>query len=302
MSVDESLPGNRADSDLASAGNVSQQRDLNAKDRQKTSYMSPLPPDILIAQLVNGLYAYPGYAPVAFDHIEQPGDDDGICFALKRVAGTDIIVLRGSTTQQDWLRDFEAVADPFGAGFIQHFFGFPSSGKPDLDTALGPCHPGFLAGMDAAYAAMQSMLGESVIVCGHSLGAGRAAILTGLMVAAGKLPRACVTFGQPRPGFPQLAKLISAVPQRSYCNGSADGIILDMVTEVPVALGPEDYVHPHPLTRVCEEPNVAWFEKWGIFAYHGMPLYLAALEKLAGLPPSAPVGAPLVARGGLAIH
>jgi hypothetical protein len=279
-----------------------------------SAYLSPIPSDATIAHLVNALYGYAGYAPVVFEHVEDPKDDDGICWALKRVDDVDVIILRGSTTQQDWLRDFDALADPLDpkvSSFVSRFFGFKARATPDNHDFLGPVHPGFLDGMQEALEAMLPFLSNgdlskqrdrNLIIAGHSLGAGRAAILTGLMVAAGKPPKACVTFGQPRPGFPQLAKLIAGVPQRSYCNGSADGIILDMVTEVPVALGPEDYVHPHPLTRVCEEPNVAWFEKWGIFAYHGMPLYLAALEKLAGLPSSAPVGAPLIVRGGLAIH
>lgn len=218
-----------------------------------------IPSDAAIARLCNGIYDYAGSAPVKWDHLELPNEDDGICWGLKRVDAVDVIVLRGSATPQDWVRDFEAVANPFS-----HF-------------ALGPVHPGFLAGMEKAYAVMKPHLREEVLVSGHSLGAARATILTGLMVQDGHAPRARVVFGEPRPGLPPLAKLIGSVPGRSYCNGN--GILYDLITEVPVAIGPENYVHPSPLIHVCEEPGPEWTQQWGVFAWHAMPLYLAALEK-----------------------
>jgi hypothetical protein len=266
--------------------------------------MGALLSDVMIATICNALYAYPGYAPVVWDHLEQPESDDGICWAIKRIAGVDLVVLRGSRTQQDWLRDFDALAWPFDPkvpGFASRFFGFDLTVKASDRDFLGPVHPGFLAGMDDAWAAMKPLLGPRVIVTGHSLGAARAAILTGIMVHDGKPPLECITFGQPRPGFPQLGKFIAGVPQTSYCNGNGS-VIIDMVTEVPLAIGPEDYCHPHPLTAVHEEPSVPWFERYGVFAYHGMPLYLVALEKLAGVPPSAPAGASIVDRAHAEIH
>ena len=254
-----------------------------------------LPTDAAIAALVNALYAYSGYAAVTWDHLEQPTTDDGICWALKRVpgldSGIDVIVLRGSTTPQDWFRDFDAFADPFTTNaerldIFLHHLGFAIDADAVDHAFLGPVHPGFLAGMEDAWAAMRPLLGKNVVVAGHSLGAGRAAILTGLMLHGGVPPLACVTFGQPRPGFPPLAKLIENVPQRSYRNG--DGVLVDMVTEVPLAIGPEDYVHPHVLTDVCEEPGPSWQQQWGIFAWHAMPLYLRALERRDGLALSGP--------------
>ena len=244
-----------------------------------------LPSDAEIARLCNGIYAYPGYAPIAWDHFEEPKRDDGICWAIKRVGQIDAIVLRGSVTRQDWFRDLDAVADPFpstatGIEDFLHYIGFAVEITPARHAFLGQVHPGFLAGIEDAFVAMQPLLGPLVIVAGHSLGAGRAAILTGLMVHAGRAPLACVTFGQPRPGFPQLAKLIADVPQRSYRNGK--DVLVDIITEVPVAIGPEDYVHPCTLTDVCEKPGASWKQQWGIFAWHAMPLYLRALERLDG--------------------
>ncbi len=235
--------------------------------------MSVLPSDAKIAALVNGIYGYAGFTPIAFDHLEQPDGDDGICWGLKRVDDVNVIVLRGSTTPEDWMRDFEAIANPY------------------THLALGPVHPGFLAGMEQAWTAMRPLIGAKVVVSGHSLGAARSAILTGLMLRDGFAPLARVVFGEPRPGFPQLAQRIAQVPARSYCNGN--GRLFDIVTEVPIAIGPENYVHPCPLTYVCEPPGPEWTQQWGIFAWHAMPLYLAALEKLEGRIPSGPTDAPL---------
>ena len=247
-----------------------------------------LPSDAAIAALVIGLYAYPGYPPVAWDHRESPNADDGICWALKRVGDIDVIILRGSVTQQDWFRDLDAMTNPFPGTLkrledVLHYIGFALDEKPLSHPFLGPVHPGFFAGMEDAFAAMRPRLGRKTIVAGHSLGAARAAILTGLMVHAGIPPMACVTFGQPRPGFPPLAQLIADVPQRSYQNGSADRTLVDLITQVPLALGPEDYVHPHPLTPVREEPGPSWQQQWGIFAWHAMPLYLRAVERLGAI-------------------
>lgn len=248
-----------------------------------------LPSDAAIAALCNGIYDYPGYAPVVWDHLELPEQDNGICWGVKQFGGVDVIVLRGSTTQQDWIRDFAALADPFtGAesAFLK-VLAFKISGAPSDHAFLGPVHPGFLAGMEDAWAAMKPLIGSRVIVSGHSLGAGRAAILTGLMVHDGRPPLARVVFGEPRPGFPPLAKLISSVTARSYRNGN--GVLYDLVTDVPMPIGPEDYVHPCPLTDVCEEPGPKWTEQWGVFAWHAMPLYLRAAEKREGLSASGPV-------------
>ena len=253
-----------------------------------------LPSDAALAALVIGLYGYPGYPAVAWDHLEQPTADDGICWALKREGDIDVIVLRGSTTPQDWFRDLDAMADPFPSKLhrfddLLHYIGFAIDALPTHHAFLGPVHPGFLAGMEDAYAAMRPLLGENVVVCGHSLGGARSAILTGLMVHDGRPPLACVTFGQPRPGFAPLARLIAGVPQRSYQNGSPDRILVDMITEVPIALGPEDYVHPVPLTPICEAPGAAAVAARGIFAWHGMNLYLRAVERICDVAHIGPV-------------
>lgn len=215
--------------------------------------------DAEIASLCAGIYAYPGAPAIAWDHLDPGDDGDGVCWALKRVAGSAVVVLRGSVTKLDWFRDFQAIADPF-----HH-------------DDLGPVHPGFLSGMRTVERQLRSLTNaeEPIIIAGHSLGAARAAILTGLMVIDGRIPAARVVFGEPKPGFLQLAKLIEGVPGRSYRNGC--GLHHDLVTDVPFSFPPEQFVHPTKVIPVCAMPGPDIFARWGVFAFHHMPLYQAAV-------------------------
>jgi Lipase (class 3) len=219
--------------------------------------------DAQIAAWLVDLYA----GPAGFDHYEPGQGDSGICWGLKLTADYDYVLLRGSVTPEDWLRDFIALATPFE----HHEF--------------GPVHPGFLLGMEDMMKSLYEVMGHSMdnlIIAGHSLGAGRAAILTALMISTydyGCYPVARVVFGEPKPGFPQLAEYIANVPARSYRNGT--GIHHDMITDVPLTLPPlENYVHPCPLTLVNNPPANVLEADLDVFGYHHMPLYAAALAKL----------------------
>lgn len=209
-----------------------------------------------IAQLVLGLYAYPDSPSVTWDWLDDGSADDQICWAIKDVDGTDVIVLRGSTTFTDWARDFNAWADPFNK------------------TAIGHVHPGFLLGMEQMKSeALEKMTAKNFIITGHSLGAARADILTGLMLRDGHDPLRRVVFGEPKPGFSDFAQLISIVPSQSYCCGDDYGH--DLVTDVPFSFPPENYVHPTPMTSVHNSPAIN--DRWGPFRYHHMQLYAAAI-------------------------
>jgi hypothetical protein len=142
---------------------------------------------------------------------------------------------------------------------------------------LGPIHQGFGLGMDRCWARIKAQTKGPWIVGGHSLGAGRADVLTGLMVEDGCPPLARVVFGEPKPGFKRLADYISGIPGRSYRNGNPQHH--DLVTDVPLTFPPEEYVHPTPLIEVDCEPDAAVVERWGAFRYHHMPLYAGALAK-----------------------
>ncbi|SIO38681.1 Lipase (class 3) [Bradyrhizobium erythrophlei] len=92
---------------------------------------------------------------------------------------------------------------------------------------------------------LRPLTGQPVIVTGHSLGAARAAVMCGLMVADGAAPAARVVFGEPKPGLMDFAERIKDVPARSYRNG--DALHHDLVTDVPFSFPPLQYVHPTPI-------------------------------------------------------
>ncbi len=218
-----------------------------------------------IAVLCAGIYAYPGAEPVAWDYFDAGTStrfDDGICWALKRVEGFDVIILRGSVSFQDWVRDLRA---------------------DSIKTSLGMVHAGFYAGMTHMWSDVAPMLTQPrTIVGGHSLGAARAGILCGLMTQAGRAPAARVVFGEPKPGFVELAKIIAGTPGRSYRNG--DKRHHDLVTDLAFSFPPFQYVHPTPIIPVTAKPTDEGFGKLGVFAYHHCPLYVQALAAMPDVP------------------
>lgn len=225
--------------------------------------------DLLCAELCAEIYGdsmrpLPAARVVAWEHLDE-GEDDGVCWGLMRTQDQDVIVLRGSATTEDWIRDLLALASPF----THHL--------------LGPVHPGFLLGMEHAWTEMKRLLrnGVPTVITGHSLGAGRASILCGLMLLEGLVPARRVCFGSPKPGFDQLAELIRKVPSASYRNGS--DWHHDLVTDVPFSFPPEEYTHPESLTFVAAAPEPG--DPLGPFAYHHVELYVKALGKL-GAPPN----------------
>lgn len=215
--------------------------------------------DAQLAALCAASYLDPTQSGIAWDHFDVGESGDQVRWGIKRIGGDVAVVLPGSRTGPDWLRDFQAVANPF-----HH-------------DDLGPVHPGFLSGMRTLARELGTMVGktEPLYITGHSLGAGRGGILTGQLVLDGWAPAARVVFGEPKPGFLQLANLIKGVPGRSYRNG--DDKHHDLVTDVPFSFPPEQYVHPTPIIPVCARPGGDVFARNGIFAWHHMPLYAAAL-------------------------
>lgn len=213
--------------------------------------ITPLNAANLLLALYNG-----GDAWKQFDFVEPGAGDHGVCWAVKRTAGVSVVCLRGSATFEDWMRDFDAVAPPW------------------THKGLGPVHPGFVIGMEEAYQEIQKYVAGPVVVTGHSLGAGRSAILAGLFLLDGKTVAAKMVFGEPKPGFVQLARLLSRIPQSvSYRNGDAHHH--DLITDVPLSFPPEEYVHPEVLTEVCAPPSPG--DSWGVFAWHHLQLYQQAL-------------------------
>jgi hypothetical protein len=196
------------------------------------------------------------YDPNAkWDHVWTGND---IHVTHIQVDGVDIIVFRGSVDAQDWWLDLDAV--------------------PHKHPRLGWCHAGFLKYMDLVFENIMAVVGRNVIFCGHSLGAARASIMTGLFLDHGSQVMARVTFGEPRPAFDRLAEIIakSGCVSRSYRNG------LDPVPEFPVPFWPL-----FPYRRVTEP---LMFEKSPANVipseWHNVHLYGA------GVPETVILGAP----------
>lgn len=209
-----------------------------------------LPSDRELVDLCAAIYDGTG----SWDHLDS-GPDDGIYWALKKLNGCDVVVLRGSITAHDWAEDFRA---------------FP------VVTRIGTVHAGFYAGMEKMHGEVTSMLTQPVMVTGHSLGAARADVLCALMVAGNKPPVRRAVFGEPRPGLADFAKFLSGVPGDGYRNGDVNGH--DIVTDVPLQLpGSFDFIHPKPLVDVTAPPTGDFFARHEPFAYHHVQLYQAAV-------------------------
>src|SRR5579859_421945 len=134
-----------------------------------------------LAQIQLAIYAD---APPSPDYWSHLGTGDMV-YGIRRAeyaehGSVDVICFRGSVTFKDWLLDFAAFADPF------------------IHSGLGPVHPGFYAGMDIAWQQIRAISRAPRIVIGHSLGAARAAVLTGLMVLDGQAPVQRVVWGEPK--------------------------------------------------------------------------------------------------------
>ena len=210
-----------------------------------------------LATLCGAIYA--GSAD-AWDHFDPGDDDDAVCWALKKLDGYDAIVFRGSDTFKDWIRDLRAAPIP---------------------TRLGQVHAGFYAGMEKTWAEIRAMQSQPLIVTGHSLGAARAGVLCGLAILDGTTPAARVVFGEPKPGFSDLAKITNAAPGRSYRNG--DNRHHDPVPDVPFSFPPFEYVHPTPIIPVCDVPTGDLFARLGIFSWHHVQHYIEATPSTAAV-------------------
>ncbi len=222
--------------------------------------------DYDLAFLQQGIY---GQAPVAWDFYSDGMRSDSVVWgAVRDPDGVTTIVLRGSIVLKDWLRDVMAFADPF------------------THNVLGPVHMGFYQGMDATWAEIRANTKGPYRVIGHSLGAARAAILVGLMIADGMMPDSDiverVVWGEPLSGFDHLALLIGCVTTRSYRNG--DGKLHDVVTDVPYSFPPEEFVRASKIIDVQAPPAGPIILRLGAFAFHHMPLYLEAMKNLVVKP------------------
>jgi hypothetical protein len=188
-----------------------------------------------------------------WDHFDL-GLDDGVCWGLKKIAGYDVVVFRGSISAHDWFEDARAIP---------------------METRLGSVHRGFFAGMDHVWSEIKGISTQPVVLTGHSLGAARAAILCGLMVADKAPPASRIVFGEPKPGLLDFALKIKDVPAWSFRNG--DALHHDLVTDLPLTPPPFQFVHPTPIIVITCAPSDGLFAQLGVFAWHHIALYQTAI-------------------------
>ena len=133
------------------------------------------------------------------------------CNGVVWAAQGDVIAFRGSESEQDWLRDFEATT-----------FNHPQLGKVES---------GFFEGIQQTFAWLVKNGPKNPVFTGHSLGGAHAALIAALYQINGYAWKGLVTFGCPRPGYAQLAKILqgSGKPLTAYRNGK------DIVPTVPRA-------------------------------------------------------------------
>lgn len=221
--------------------------------------------DTQVAQNLVKLYA----GSVGFK-VYAPGVGlSGICYGLIETPEENQIYLRGSADLADWAHDL------FAAPVI-----FPHE-------TFGPVHAGFFAGMDRLANQISTKIDFSkpTRIYGHSLGAARARALTALFLENYQKNPAMletVVFGEPLSGMQQLANFLKPVVSRSYRNGA--GFFFDMVTTVPPRIPPLLWVRASKLIHVSQSPATGIIEEaLDPFSFHHMPLYAAAVAKIAPL-------------------
>jgi hypothetical protein len=163
----------------------------------------------------------------------SPWNEDVHVCAVDR-DGTTVAMFRGTT-----LRGLEGIED-----VLRDLSAAPR--HAELFPAIGLCHGGFLAGVEAvAQDMMADLRGARVILAGHSLGGAMALIFGAMLTVAGRTPVAIVGFGAPRAGFGKLRHILRAVPiVRCYRNG------LDPIPALPWWLPWWPYRQPCALVAV----------------------------------------------------
>lgn len=192
-------------------------------------------------------------AQAAFwDHIFV--DENCYC-AIKYIDGGSVLVFRGSVSVFDWFNDLTE--------------------DPIEDHQLGAVHGGFYRGVRDKYQSVMAALKGETTVVGHSLGAARAMLFGGLMLANGPPPRAIRAWGCPRPGFSRLSEIVATCPDaRWYRNQS------DPVTFVPWRLG--DFKHCGEMRQVHATPIDG--DEWGPLRDHHLSQYRAGMIAAEAVP------------------
>lgn len=206
--------------------------------------------DAALAQLCAATYNDAPTLPVPYS---------GVDARLVVADGIAVVAFRGSTTAEDWARDFVA---------------FPISSRDH--PQLGPCHAGFLDGAQSILGEVEKAIGaKAFVITGHSLGGALALGTAGLLFCGGRAAAAVVTFGAPYFGMAKFVAAIASLPIRQYRRGN------DPVPTVPFSFPPLfDY-------RDARDPLIAIGQpQEDPFACHNIDGYVA--DVTAYLTPAKP--------------
>lgn len=180
-------------------------------------------------------------------------DISGVFVGIREREEGMIICFRGSTTLQDWERDFQA--------------------QMIIDPDLGGVHPGFIEGMRDVFGELPPDPDKSIMITGHSLGAARAWIYAGLLAEHDTIMQGdrIVVFGSPLPGAQKLTDILALCPKKAYKNRHDP--VCDVPFDIPLV---DPYVHPCQNTRLNIMP--ADSDPWGAFSDHHFELYLKGIQ------------------------
>lgn len=206
----------------------------------------------MITALQAAQYCRDIYDPVPTGEFAKIWTYDDVIVGLVQLGNEDVLVLRGSQTAEDWIRDFAAL--------------------PKWHPQLGYCHAGFLSGMDDVFAEVSPAVGHKVSIAGHSLGGARARILAGLFAVNGVAAESVTVFGSPKPAFVNLARILtkSTTVHTSYRN--RNDIVPTEPLTVPLFF---DFVHTEPYIVVNAAPDVSNLEA---LRDHSIDLYVKGVS------------------------
>jgi pimeloyl-ACP methyl ester carboxylesterase len=195
---------------------------------------------------------------------------EGVVYSIQTIGDVWVITLRGSITLMDWWRDFKWI--------------------PLRDDQLGYVHSGFFEGMRALFQHLITVIpaGAMIVITGHSLGGARARDLAALFLVNGYKVLQLVTFGSPKPGFANLARII----QKCATTLGADGEPMlgehcsyrnrnDPIPQEPIDIeaAQMDWQHPEPWISISAAPALTDLEP---LRDHHIGLYLQGVTAYLG--------------------
>jgi len=131
-----------------------------------------------------------------------------------------LLVFCGTNAVLDWRMNIQSLQDSF-------------IGASRVHTGFKKCYES-LAGQ------IQSLLPSegTLILAGHSLGAALATLATAALNQSADVVQACYSYGSPRIGDRQFVDQLMELPIYRLVNNC------DVVTGIPLSLGPSEYLHP----------------------------------------------------------